>query len=141
MIEEGLYKFLLQNEALQEVLPSSSAVFLGAVPESANYPCILLEKVSSVHDTTLDGPSGYVVRRYQFTCKGKDAQNSPGSGYVSAQTVADVLRKQVNGLTGTLPDNTLLFNSILDNELDLFDDDAQIHNAIQDYFIHFQQAP
>jgi hypothetical protein len=135
MIEEGIYQWLKQNTAIQAAVantakPSAQNIFMGFVPESASMPCIMFEKVSSVHDTTLDGPSTYVIRRYQFNCYGQDLENIPGSGYVSAQKVADVLRQQLNGLTGTLPDGTLLFNAILDDET---------YNAIQDYFIHFQQ--
>lgn len=141
MIEEGLYQFLKQNTALTAVLAPKNSIYMGHVPESAQFPCLMFEKVSGVYDTTLDGPSGYVVRRYQFNCYGKDNLTTPGSGYVAAQRLADTLRQQLNGLVGTLPDNTKLFNAILDNDLDLFDDDLQADVAIQDYFIHFQQNP
>jgi hypothetical protein len=141
LIEEGLYKFLQTNTAIQDVIPTTNSIFMGLVPESASYPCILFFKASGMHDTTFDGPSGYVERRYQFTCLGKEDPQFPGSGYVSAQRVADVLRQQMNGLTGTLPDGTQLFNCILDNEVDIYDDDGMTHNAIQDYMISFSQHP
>lgn len=141
MIEEGLFQFLKTNDEIDAVLPSENGIFMGFVPEEAKYPCVMFEKVSGVHDTTLDGPSGYVIRRYQFTCYGKDTQNAPGSGYILAQQLADVIRQQMNGLTGTLPDGTLLFNMILDNELDSYDADSQTYHAVQDYFVHFEQNP
>lgn len=139
IIEEGLYLFINQNEAIQAVLPTNSGVFMGFVPENAQYPNVMFEKVSSVHDSTLDGPSGYVVRRYQFTCSGRDLPNVLSSGYVSAQKLADVIRQQMDGLTGTLPDGTPLFNMILDNELDSYDADAEVYHAVADYFVHYQE--
>lgn len=142
MIEEGLYKFLLANDALKALLPPDTGVYMGFVPASAQYPCLMFQKVSGVHDTTMDGPSGYVIRRYQFTCLGKEDSSIPGSGFVSAQRLADTLRQQLNGLAETtLPDGTLLFNAILDNELDLYDEEGETHNAITDYFLHFRQVP
>lgn len=141
MIEEGLFRFLQTNTAIQEVIPTTNSIFMGVVPESASYPCILFFKVSGVFDTTFDGPSGYVQGRYQFVCLGKEDPTHPGSGYVSAQTVADILRQQMNGLTGTLPDGTRLFNSILENSLDIYDEEGTTHNAIQDYILHFSQHP
>lgn len=141
MIEQGIYNFLQNNTALKAILPATNSIFMGTVPESAQYPCVMFEKISGQYDTTLDGPSGYVIRRYQFTCSGKDLSTEPGSGYVSAQKLADVLRRQLNGLTGTLSDGTQLFNSILDNDLDAYATDDQTYAAIQDYFLHFAMAP
>jgi hypothetical protein len=139
LIEEGLYLFLNQNTAIAPLITTGNGVFLGVVPENAAFPNIMLRKVSGQHDTTFDGPSGFVIRRYQFTCTGKDAANIPGSGFVSAQKLADVLRQQLNGLVGTLPDGTLLFNAILDNEVDGYDSDNSVHRCVVDYLIHFQQ--
>lgn len=139
MLEEGLYLFITGNLPLLQVISPTNSVFMGYTPENAANPSIMLEKVSAVNDTTMDGPSGFVIRRYQFTCAAKDTA-APGSGFVIAQRVADVLRKQLDGLTGTLPDGTLVFNAIRDNELDSYDADAGVYHAIVDYFIHFRQA-
>jgi hypothetical protein len=143
LIEEGIFRFLQANAPIQATLlpGTTNNIFLGTVPESATYPCILIRQVSGKYDTTLDGPSGYAERRYQFTALGKEDPNFPGSGYVSARKIGDVMRQQMNGLTGTLPDGTLLFNSILDTDMDMYDEQGMTHNFIQDYFLQFRQAP
>lgn len=142
MIENGFYQWILANEQIADLLPSSNNLYMGAVPESAQFPCIMFQKISGLHDTTMDGPSGFTARRYQFNFYGKDTPNTaPGTGYVSCQTLADVFRQQANGLTGTLPDGTKLFNMILDNELDLYDEDDETYKAVRDYMVYFQLDP
>lgn len=139
MIEEGIFLWLNQNTAIAPLITAGKSIFMGVVPETASYPNIMFQGVSAQHDTTLDGPSGYVMKRYQFTCNGKDTTNVPGSGYVSAKSLADVLRKQLNGLVGTLPDGTLLFNAILDNEIDGYDEGLFVYRSVCDYLLYFQQ--
>jgi hypothetical protein len=143
LIEEGLYKFLQANAPIQATLAPNTTnnIFMGVVPESASYPCILFRVVSAKYDTTFDGPSGYCERRYEFIALGKEDPSLPGSGYVSAKRVGDIMRQQMNGLTGTLPDGTLLFNSILDTDMDIYDEQGMTHNFIQDYFLQFRQNP
>jgi Protein of unknown function (DUF3168) len=136
ILEEGIFQFLKANTALQAVLPNEKSIFLGFVPESAKYPCIMFQKISTQNDTTMDGPSGYIIRRYQFNIYGQDSSNSPGSGYVQAQKVASILIQQLDGYSGTLPDGSQVYNTILDTEIDEYTDD-QTYIAIQDYFIHY----
>jgi hypothetical protein len=100
----------------------------------------MIEQISSVNDTTFDGPSGYKERRYQFTVSGKDTQNVPGSGYVSAKRVADVLRQELDGLTGVLPNGIKLFNSILDTDFGSYDSEAQTYHHIMDFMISFSMV-
>lgn len=145
MIEKGLREWILANAALQDVLPSSNQIFHSFVPESANYPCIEFHKISGEHDQTFQGPSGFVTRRYQFTAYGVDATNGPGSGYVSAEIVADTLRQQFEWMSEncpmTLPDGTYVFDVQVDNELDSFDDQGLKYHCIKDYMIQFRQNP
>lgn len=145
MIEHGLFLYLKSNSTLAELLPSANAIWMGFVPENAEFPCVMFMKVSSEPDSTLQGPSGFVSRRYQFTCYGKDVDNQPNSGYVSAQTLSDAIRQQFEGLSEvsptTLPDDTLLFNIIPDTALDSYDADQEVHHAIQDYIVLFQSNP
>lgn len=139
MIEEGLFNFLNTNLVGQAGL-AAGAVYMGTVPESATMPCVMFETVTSKSDTTMDGPSGYVVRRFQFNFYGADkALGAPGSGLVAAKKVQEALRLMFDGLTGTLPDGTKLFNVIRDSEVDSYDADTNIYHLLTDYFIHFQQ--
>jgi hypothetical protein len=137
MIEEGLYKFILANEALAAAMPSSNALFMDFTPEDANAPSIEFSTISSDSDTTLDGPSGLVTRRFQFTFIGKNTSNTPNSGAVQAKNLAEVFRQQCDGLTGTLPDGTRLFNMWLDQELSSYDSQANVYHMVQDYFVQF----
>jgi hypothetical protein len=141
MIEEGLYRFILANEALQAAMPSENALFMDFTPEGAANPSIEFSTISSDSDTTLDGPSGLVVRRFQFTFVGRDNNNTPGSGAAMAKRLADVFRQQCDGLTGTLPDGTLLFNMWLDQEMSSYDSDGNAYHMIQDYFVQFRRDP
>lgn len=158
MIEEGIYKWVLANEALQALMPSQNALFMGYVPESAVMPCIMFQTASDNPDVTLDGPSGYVIRRYQFNFYGTDLPTPntpgvPGAGYVEAKNLANIFRQQITEgnnaptgvgaltLPGLLPDGTKVFNVIPDNSFDSYDEDAQRHQIVADYFFHFSQNP
>ena len=139
-VEEGLFLYLTQNTAIQATLPENG-LFMGYTPEGAPNPSLMFKKISGNHDTTLNGPSGYAENRFQFTATASDVNNTPGSGYVSSQLLISTLRQQLNGLNGTLPNGVRLFNSILDNDLDYYDEDDQEHQAVQDYIISWQQNP
>jgi hypothetical protein len=140
MIEQGIFQFILNNTALDTLMPESS-LFQGVIPDNSPSPSLMFRKITGTHDQTMQGPSGFVERRYQFTAEASDAPNTPGSGYVLVQTLLDTLRQQFNGFTGTLPDGTRVFATFLDLETDEFDADAQKHVAIQDYKIQFIQNP
>lgn len=136
MIEQGLNNFLVANLATL----TAQNIYMGFVPENAAMPCLMFETVSSKSDTTMDGPSGFVVRRFQFNFYGQDAATSaPGSGYVAAKRVQEALRLMFDGLTGYLSDGTRVFNVIRDNEVDSYDADTNTYHLLTDYFIHFQQ--
>lgn len=140
MIEQGIFQFILDNEAL-DALMTEGSLFQNVIPENSPNPSLMFRTITGTHDQTMQGPSGFVERRYQFTAQAADTDNSPGSGYVLAKTLMDTLRQQFNGLTGILPDGTRVFGTFLDLELDSFDDDAQKHQVVNDYKIQFQQNP
>jgi hypothetical protein len=142
LIEEGLFKFLRANTAITALLQSdvTSSIWQGFTPETTLQPSIMFKKITGKSDTTLDGPSGWVERRYQFNMQATDAPNTPGSGYVEANILADMVRQQMDGLRGTLPNGVRLFNMILDLELDDYDADTQVYSSIQDYIVQFQHT-
>lgn len=135
LLEQGLFQWFTSPTGSLAAYLSKQNVYLGRVPAGANYPCMMIEKVTEKSDTTFDGPSGYVERKYQFNFYGTDVGNTPNEGYVAAHVLQDAVRQAFNGLTGTLPNGVLLFNVIADEAHDEYDGNLQRYQAITDYDI------
>lgn len=145
LLEEGIYLWLTnQDGPLAGVLTNANTYF-GFLPEYAPYPSLVFRKIMTKSDTTFDGPSGFVERRYQFNFYGKDesvggAPIVPNSGYVSSHEMQDLVRQQLDGLYGYLPNGIRLFNSMLASEVDHYDADTGLYTAITDYRMQFLQT-
>lgn len=143
MIESGLYDLLSTNTTFMSVC---KGLYMNTIPEGAPTPSVSFKVVSAVIDVTMDGNSGYVERRYQFTCTGRDSEGittTATSGYTAAKTLQEALRVLMENtltLPMTLSDGTYVFNVIRSMEVDFFDSESQVHHATTDYYVTFRQV-
>lgn len=130
IIEQGLLQ-LFKSFTDVVAMTTLCGIYLNVVPEGAHDPCLLIAKVSATPDATMDGPSGYNIRRYQFTFFSKD--------FPTALKLQEIVRALFDGYVGVLPNGTRVYNVIRDNEIDGYDDQTAWHHTITDYFIHFAE--
>jgi hypothetical protein len=131
VLEQGLRLLVVEAPTIVAVT-GEAGVYLNAVPENSPDPCILISKISSTPDATMDGPSGFNIRRYQFTFFSKD--------YPTAIKLQEITRLVIDGFHGALPTTgQIVYNIIRDNEVDGFDNETGWHHSITDYFIHFAE--
>lgn len=102
------------------------------LPQNVTYPALSYNQVSGVRIYDLCGPTGRVKPRISI--------NSWATTYAEVRSLADAVRQAIEGFTGTMGDSpgTPISDVKLDNEVDLFEDEAGtigIYRVMQDYIL------
>lgn len=129
LLGEALYSFLSADDnviALVEdrIYPAQNA-------EIGQLPCIVYQQISGPRAHSLQGASACAHPRMQLNCF--------AATYLEAKQLADAVRKAIDGYKGiwlTLD----IYGVILLNELDVYEDDPQIHRVILDFKIWHYEA-
>ena len=110
---------LLVNETA-----ASTRIYPLLLPQSPTYPAITYQQISSVASHAMGADSPLRVVRIQV--------NSWADTYAAAQSLAAEVAATLSRYRGTLADVRVL-DILLDNELSLYDADADSRRVIQDY--------
>lgn len=105
-------------------------VYPNILPQGPTYPAIVYSQISGVRLHHLGGTSGRANPRFSYHCW--------GATYASARAVANALRSLLDGFNGTL--TTAHATIMIESELDDYDDTAQKHRVIQDYFVNYLET-
>lgn len=109
MIELGIQKFLLADTTLAGMV--GTGVFNGRM-DKETLPAVVIQVISSTEQQQYHlGPVGSRMKRIQIDTYAND--------YFDAQRINDRVIALLDGYSGTLPDNTVVDASVLDNEMDL----------------------
>ncbi len=92
-IEEGLYVFLTNNEAISALL--ASRVYLLRLPQNPIYPAVVYKVISEKQPMTHGGtPGDLVTIRVQFDCH--------GGRYALSKQLKNVLKAELDGFNGLM---------------------------------------
>jgi len=100
-IETALFAIITGDATIESLI--ASRVYPNVVPQGAAMPAITYQQISGPRDHVMDGPSGLVGARFQLNCWSGD--------YAQARQLAEAVRKELNGYSGTV--NTRQISAIL----------------------------
>ncbi len=107
-IETALFAILHSDATIEGIV--SDRIFPNIVQQGEAMPAITYQQISGPRDQTMDGPSGLVQTRFQINCLAEK--------YIDARTLAEAVRKELDGYHGTV--NTVVIQIImLADEADL----------------------
>ena len=96
------------------------------VPQAPTYPAITFRRVSGVRLHHLGGVSGRATPRISII-------SLTNTSYADCQTLAAAVRASLDGFNGLL--TTIKASIRIENELDLSEEEVEVHGILQDYFI------
>lgn len=91
-IESGLYTHLTNDPDVSALV--GDRIYPLLVPQDASLPAIAYQRISTGREEAHTGPSGLCSARIQLTCI--------ADSYESAKSVADAVRKSLDGFSGTM---------------------------------------
>ena len=100
------------------------------VPQNATYPLVTLSQVSGLRSYVYGNQSGFVDARFQFDCWATTS--------IGARALAEQLRIALSFYRGT-SDGVVIDLIRMDNEIKDYDDVAELHRIIQDYFVTYRE--
>ena len=130
--EEAIYTKLLATTPVTALVVSR--VYPAYLPESANLPAVVYQRISGPRVQNMDG-SGTAHPRIQIT--------SWGATYKKAKELSAAVRVALDGFKGTIASNSdslVIQSCLLQNELDMpelapLDDALRRFGVVQDYII------
>ena len=127
MIEQGLTALLSNNSQLQALI--GACLYPVMVPEQTTYPCLSYQVVSAASEYALPGSSER-WKRLQF--------DAWGQAYADCKNVVDALDAALDGLTGALPDGTVVLGAFRGVELDLSEQYSRTFRTMVEYTFHYR---
>lgn len=121
-IESGLYRHLSADAGVSALV--GTRIHKGIATQNQTRPYITLFPVSNPKLRSLTGPSGLANPRIQI--------DSWGDTYASAKSVAEAVRKALDGFRG-LMGSVRVRGSILQTDRYLYDDGAKLHRFSADF--------
>lgn len=109
-----------------------SRVYPQVLPQAPTLPAISYNLVSAVRVRDLEGPAGKSRHRISINCW--------ANTYAAARSLADAVRREIDGYGSGYMGDTFVGSISLENEIDLFEEDAGrqnvgIYRVVQDYII------
>jgi hypothetical protein len=125
-MQQGLYSLLTSTSAITDLI--GARVTPVVIPPNVTFPCLSFTDISMVADPLLQGP-GTSTKRIRFDCWGKS--------YNDAKNLQAALHSLFDGYVGTLPDGTVIQETQLGNELDLYESDNRIYRSMTEYLFYY----
>jgi len=110
----------LRNEVFDLSTLANDKVYFVTPPESTNLPYITVKRISGPRDSTMDGPDGTEISRFQVSIFAAD--------YPTCKTLAAELY--------LLQSSIIAKKITIDNEFDDYDDDVLTFSTIIDFMIY-----
>lgn len=129
MIEPGIVALTLADAATAALI--GTRIYPLLLPDDCPLPAVSYHLISTVDSYTLDGPLSLVQVRLQIDCW--------GTSYADARAAAQVLKKLLNGYTGTLPNGVAVENIVRDGEQSGFDSGPRSYYVQTDWMIWFTE--
>ena len=128
MIALGIAKLLSGDARFTAVAPGG--IFPLLLPDTAKLTAATYQVISSVNQYTLDGSLHQVTARIQLDAWAKD--------YSPCAAVREAIRSVLDEFRGSLPDGTLVLNTWLADERDVYEEQGFLFRASADWKIVFR---
>lgn len=129
MIEDGLYSLLSSNADVAALC--GTRIYPLILPADPVLPCITYQRISTVPQYTMDGPTGFITARVQIDLW--------ADSYSSAKALASAVQAVLDGFTGTLSNGVLVLDIRIDGALDAYEKDARLYREQTDFIVQFAQ--
>lgn len=121
-IEADLRALLVADTTVSGMV--GTRIYLARLPQDPTYPAITFSKVSGPRVHTLAGRGGRARPRLSVHCWAESD--------VGAKALANAVRAVLDGFNGTTNSGRRT-TFLIDNEFDLYDDEADVYRVVQDY--------
>lgn len=129
MLEWDLVTGAKNDNAIKAVIVDRISVV--DAPQGTLFPCIVINRISTPREDSLDGPAGLANPRIQFSCI---AENEVG-----ARNLGDKVRQWLNGFRGTLGSSVIGGAQLVD-ERDSRDADPPLYRTDLDFQIWVEES-
>ena len=132
-IDEGLIAYLRSKTGITNLV--STRVFGMMIPQSATLPCITTQRISTPRISTMDssGATGDLTSpRFQI--------DAWATTQKSAKAIADAIRAELNGHTGTTGTGVTVHAILAEGESPSYDPDTSLYRVRSDYLVWQQEA-
>ena len=127
MIETAIRSILINDATVKDITTRCYPV---TIPQSPTYPLILYTKITGMRDHHLQGPNGRAHPRFQIEAWSKT--------YTEAKTLADAIRKALDGYSGTAS-GTVIRSCLIESEQDIYESEIEVYRVTSDWFIWHEE--
>lgn len=117
------------GKVIYSLLSGVGSVFPTRAPQGQAFPYIVYHVISDAPTDTKDGASELDVARVQISVF--------ASTYASAVSLSDSIRSTIDRYRGTV-ESVVVDKIVFENEMDNYDEDAEVYHRSQDYFIRIK---
>lgn len=140
MILADVATFLKASSAIADLI--GARVFAGAAPQNAEWPRIVISKISNPPSYTLSGEAGYSVAQIQVDAWAKDTNGQ--NGLWQAERLAAAIQNRMSGYRGTMGATTVRTATIVRNNDETIEpknaSDAKKYRVSMDFDIFYLKA-
>lgn len=135
-LSAAIYNILINDDTITDVIgvSPSAKLYLSELPQDPVFPAVVMSEISSLRESTLQGPTGYVHARLQIDSLSVTASGSKG--------LSDLIRVALNGkrfIRNGCKIGSIILQSIRDVvSLDI--DVSIIYNSTSDYIIWYLEV-
>lgn len=129
-IEEAIYAHLIADTDITDLV--STRIYPYQLPQNPTYPAITYHRASTRLDHLQGSATNLPFPRFQFNCYGQN--------YGDTKTVANALKGVIDGFSGTFGGSIAVGAILSLNELDGFDNIAEVPVSTVDFLIIYQET-
>ena len=139
LIEKAIRTYLLAQSSISSIIGSgdSARIYPLRLPQAATFPALTYQRISGDRVRNLGGPTGTAMSRIQFDAW--DQEDAAG-GYSSVKTLADVVRRAIDGVEGTMGD-VAVQQVYFENDRDAYEEGPRLWRAGFDLVVVYREEP
>lgn len=132
LVEEALHDYLSTHPGLSALI--AGRIYPLVLPQKPTLPAITYQRISGLRVRSHQGPSGLASPRFQF--------DAWADSYASARTVADELRRALDGFRGMMggAPGVRVDAVHLDTDRDLYETETRRWRVQADYFVWHEEG-
>lgn len=128
-LEEGIYSHLAAESAITDLV--STRIYPRQLPQNPTYPALTYRRVSTRTQHTHNEADTLPFPRFQFSCY--------AATYTGTKALANALRGVLDGFKGAFGGSLTVGAILWENELDGFDNVAEVPVTHIDFIIAHQE--
>lgn len=135
-IEESIYSRLSGFAGLTALV--STRIYANQLPQNATLPAVTYSRISALRPSAMGEDTDIVKARFQFDCWCDQLSSGSSPAYEVARNVREQVRAAMQRWGQTSP--VLVWDSFIISEVDLFEEDVEMHHLVIDVEINYNEA-